>query len=383
MDTLRKLSVSEQSAALDDVIKGRALSPQRVSALQQYLLCMLDLGHSSPLPLTVATVKAYLTWRVFQRKTATHTLGPARDTLRAAARATDTWAVLREDEHFIDSAITLLQRTKPTAAKEREHIPTDKLDSACRRLLAAGTLAAAQRRAILAVGPGTHARGKEMAGKGVGMCFMDLVTSRKGLGFMSRRPKTDKRSLTKRARAYPHLPAHLAAICPASALTAYKEALAASGYPTGPKDHVWIQLTDDRAQRLRPLPLTVANTTSMAREELAKEGVPRSAVDAHWARYVGTATLEFELDLDPKVANMLGDWAHPASRTSQSTREKTYVAPALASVEWLMNLAQKHARKKGRQLCCAPAPLPAATATVMPPPPPRRSGRKRRLSVKE
>jgi hypothetical protein len=219
-----------------------------------------------------------------------------------------------------------------------------------------------------------------MAGKGVGMRFMDLVTCSRGLGYMSRRPKTDKRSLNKRARAYPHLPAHLSAMCPANALATYKDALAAAGYPTSPKDYVWVRLSDVEAKRSHPLPLTVADTTTMAREELAREGIPHSAVDAHWARFVGAATLEFELDLDPKVANMLGDWAHPASRSSQSTREKTYVAPALATVDWLLNLAQKHAKEKGQQLCCSPPPAPA---TVLEPPPPavRRSGRKRKCNT--
>lgn len=352
---VESLGATRLIQALNIRVKEQQLGAKAVSALQQYTLCMQHHGYAIPPPVTEKNASLYLTWYVLVKDNASHALGQVLSCLRNAAKATGIWQVSVTGEASISAVIKTLQRAKPTAQKARLYVPTARVLATCTRLRTIGTLHALQRRAIISIGVGTHARGEEMAGKEAGMRFGDFKSDHRGIGFSTRLSKMNKLSLVAQPRAFPHLPLAMADMCPARCLNDYRVALEHSGLVVSNSTYLWVELPMEGTlftPGASPRALTVKETIVMAREELVRDGITAKAIDAHWARYVGAALLTFEFKLDKDVAESLGDWAPSCNRGVKGVRETVYIAPARCSVDWLMDTAHKHSASAGVPLCC-------------------------------
>ena len=350
--TLKHLPLMERARRLDEAARLRKLSSKRVSAFEQFTVFTLESGYRDTPVVSAPLVSAYLAWCIIDKGNASHALEDTLSNLRVAAKAVDTWDVDAEEEDQIKDHIAYLQHIAPSAPRERCQVELKAVARACRRLRQEGTLQSTQTLAAIATGIGIHARGTEMGGDR-GMRWEDLRVDRRGLGFTAYLSKTTTNSLQPRARAFPHMPLgapHLHELCPARALSEYRKALEAHGKTPRPADHVWRSVSAKDCGR----PLTVKEVTAMMKKELAKEGIPETALDSHWQRYTGAEILTIHLRMDPTEGDMMGDFApcKAGQRRTRNLKTKTYLRPATKTRDQLMEIAANFTRKAGAATCC-------------------------------
>lgn len=342
------LGVSTLAREMRDASTRRKFTPNRRSGMSQYALCM-ETKRSSCFPITRDKVTAYLTWALLEKGTVqSHTLGKVLGNLRGAARLMNKWPLTRRDEDDLEGQIKLLQQSQPSSAKITMPIPTSDLIATATRLQSLGTLQSKQVLGLLCVGMGVLARGKEMGSK-EGMRWVDMATDHRGLGFNAVHGKLSNGSSAPRPRAFPHLPPHLAVLCPSRALISYRAALEAAGGRPKPTDSVWVEVSSSGVPTDRTL--SVTQTTAMVKSELAADGADVSSFGDHWGRYAGNNVLSYDLRMHAS-ADMLGDWAPPRSTGSRTNvRTKIYSHPTL---DKQMTLADEEARfiHSASGLCC-------------------------------
>jgi hypothetical protein len=343
------MAPAQQAAEMADACSRRRLNPSRLSGMSQFALCMERKG-TQVMPVTVEKVSTYLSWCVLEKQTvSSHTLQHVLGNLRGAATTLGEWQVNSAGELRLKEEMAVLQRVAPSATRVTYPVPTSSLLRTATRLGVSQELGDVQANALLCVGMGTLARGTEMGGTG-GVLWQDLTTDERGLGFDAMYTKRGKHTAAPRPRAFPHMPPQLAALCPARALTRYKEALRAADRQPLPATPVWIDTT---ATARAPRPLTVEETTAIVKRELARDKADVSRMDAHWARYAGNSVLTFDLRLYD-VADILGDWAPAASgQATKNVRKRVYTHPTL---DQQMNLARDEVTSKHPGgVCCQPA----------------------------